>query len=35
VRDAAGRFRYGVWVVQDVHERKLAEARQRLLSDEL
>jgi PAS domain S-box-containing protein len=35
VRDPAGRFLYGVWVVQDVHERKLAESRQRLLSDEL
>jgi two-component sensor histidine kinase len=35
VRDPAGRFLYGVRVVQDVHERKLAESRQRLLSDEL
>ena len=34
-RDPAGRFRYGVRVIQDVTERKLAEARQRLLLNEL
>jgi PAS domain S-box-containing protein len=35
VRDAAGRFLYGVRVVQDVTERKEAEERQKLLIDEL
>ncbi|HEY8566411.1 MAG TPA: PAS domain S-box protein [Beijerinckiaceae bacterium] len=35
VRDAEGRFLYSVRVVQDVTERKLAEARQRLLLGEL
>ena len=35
VRDAEGRFRYGVRVVQDLTERKQAEERQRLLIDEL
>jgi PAS domain S-box-containing protein len=35
VRDPAGRFLHGVRVVQDVTERKLAEARQRLLLGEL
>ncbi|HEX6012976.1 MAG TPA: PAS domain S-box protein, partial [Geminicoccaceae bacterium] len=35
VRDPAGRFRHGVRVVQDVTERKLAEARQRVLLGEL
>jgi PAS domain S-box-containing protein len=35
VRDPAGRFLYGVRVVQDVTDRKLADARQRLLLDEL
>ena len=35
VRDADGRFLYGIRVVQDVTERRLAEARQRLLMAEL
>lgn len=35
VRDPRGRFLYGVRVVQDVTDRKLAEARQRLLLGEL
>lgn len=35
VRDHAGQFLYGVRVVQDVTERRMAEARQRLLMDEL
>ena len=35
VRDAAGRFLYGVRVVQDITARKEAEERQKLLIDEL
>jgi PAS domain S-box-containing protein len=35
VRDAAGRFLYGIRVVQDITERKNAEMRQKLLLDEL
>ena len=35
VRDDAGRFHYGVRVVQDITDRKEAEERQRLLIDEL
>jgi PAS domain S-box-containing protein len=35
VRDAAGRFLYGIRVVQDITERKQAELRQKLLLDEL
>ena len=35
VRDAAGRFLYGVRVVQDISDRKQAELRQKLLLDEL
>jgi PAS domain S-box-containing protein len=35
VQDAAGRFLYGVRVVQDVTNRKAAEERQKLLVDEL
>jgi PAS domain S-box-containing protein len=35
VRDAAGRFLYGIRVVQDITERKDAELRQKLLLDEL
>ncbi len=35
VRDAAGRFLYGIRVVQDISERKQAELRQKLLLDEL
>jgi len=35
VRDRSGKFLYGVRVVQDITERKEAEARQKLLIDEL
>jgi PAS domain S-box-containing protein len=35
VRDAAGRFLYGIRVVQDITERRNAEMRQKLLLDEL
>ena len=35
MRDAEGRFRYGVRVVEDITERKQAEERQQLLIDEL
>jgi PAS domain S-box-containing protein len=35
VRDPSGKFLYGVRVVQDITERKEAEARQKLLIDEL
>jgi PAS domain S-box-containing protein len=35
VRDAAGRFLYGIRVVQDISDRKQAEARQKHLLDEL
>ncbi len=35
VRDPTGKFLYGVRVVQDITERKEAEARQKLLIDEL
>jgi PAS domain S-box-containing protein len=35
VRDAAGRFLYGIRVVQDISDRKQAETRQKLLLDEL
>ena len=35
VRDVGGRFLYGVRIVQDITDRKLAEARQRLLVSEL
>ncbi len=35
VRDAKGRFLYAVRVMRDINERKLAEARQRFLIDEL
>jgi PAS domain S-box-containing protein len=35
VRDAAGRFLYGIRVVQDITERKEGELRQKLLLDEL
>ena len=35
VRDDSGKFLYGVRVVQDITERKEAEARQKLLIDEL
>jgi PAS domain S-box-containing protein len=35
VRDAAGRFLYGIRVVQDITDRKQAELRQKLLLDEL
>jgi PAS domain S-box-containing protein len=35
VRDHSGKFLYGVRVVQDITERKEAEARQKLLIDEL
>jgi PAS domain S-box-containing protein len=35
VRDSAGRFLYGVRIVQDITERKLGEQRHKLLLDEL
>jgi PAS domain S-box-containing protein len=35
VRDAAGRFLYGIRVLQDISDRKQAEARQKHLLDEL
>jgi PAS domain S-box-containing protein len=35
VRDAAGRFLYGIRVIQDISDRKQAEARQKHLLDEL
>ena len=35
VRDAEGRFLYGVRVVQDITERKASEERQKVLIDEL
>ena len=35
VRDPSGKFLYGVRIVQDITERKEAEARQKLLIDEL